>query len=166
MVFLIESLVLIVLFSAIIMTQCLKDPMMHIQDCPPAIVERAKELGLPMKEESRHSKAFYVRKGIAVVLAVALLALMLVTFNKAQTFWQGFLLSYGLWLVVDWYDALILDCVWFCHSKKVRIPGTEDMDREYKDYWFHIKASLRGMLLGLPVCVLVGFLVAILGKAG
>ena len=43
-----------------------------------------------------------------------------------------------IWLIIDWYDALVLDSIWFCHSKKVRIPGTEDME-EYKDYCFHIK---------------------------
>lgn len=46
-----------------------------------------------------------------------------------------------------------MDCLWFCHSKKVVIPGTEGM-KEYKDYLFHIKGSLKGMLLGLPVCAL------------
>src|SRR5699024_12343622 len=48
-----------------------------------------------------------------------------------------------------------LDCIWFCHSKKVRIPGTEDME-EYKDYRFHIRQSCIGMLLGLPACLAVG----------
>ena len=61
---------------------------------------------------------------------------------------QGFIESYLIWLIIDWYDALILDCIWFCHSRKVRILGTEEM-KEYKDYRFHIKQSCIGMLLGL-----------------
>ncbi len=35
---------------------------------------------------------------------------------------------------------------WFCHLKKVRISGTEDM-AEYKAYLFHIRQSCIGMLL-------------------
>ena len=35
-----------------------------------------------------------------------------------------------IWLIIDWYDALVLDSIWFCHSKKVRIPGTEFFQTE------------------------------------
>ena len=66
-----------------------------------------------------------------------------------------------IWLIVDWYDALVLDCLWFCHCKAVRIPGTEEM-AEYRDYRFHLRQSCIGMLLGLPVCAAVGALVALL----
>ena len=71
--------------------------------------------------------------------------------------------SYLIWLIIDWYDALILDCLWFCHSKKVRIPGTEDME-EYRDYRFHIRQSCIGMALGLHACLAVGALTAIFGS--
>ena len=33
--------------------------------------------------------------------------------------------------------------------------------KEYKNYWFHIKQSLIGMILGIPACILVGMLVLI-----
>lgn len=36
--------------------------------------------------------------------------------------------------------------MWFCHSKRARIPGTEDMDEEHRDYRFHIRQSCKGML--------------------
>ena len=157
--FLVESLVLIVLFTLAIVPSCLKEPLNHIQDYPEPIRERVKELGLPVREESRKSKAFLIRKGIALVLALAILTVILVFINKAQTFLQGFLISYGLWMVVNWYDAIVLDIAWFCHDKRVVIPGTEDLTDAYHDYWFHIKKSLFGSLLGLPVCALVGLLV-------
>ena len=78
-----------------------------------------------------------------------------------MTFKQGFSESYVIWLVICWFDALVVDCGWFCHSPKVRIPGTEDM-KEYHDYLFHIRQSLIGTLLGLPVCLLVGLFVQVL----
>ena len=46
---------------------------------------------------------------------------------------------------MDGYDAFVLDCVWFCHSKRCVIPGTEDLVDAYHDYMFHIKESAVGM---------------------
>ena len=74
---------------------------------------------------------------------------------------QGFGYTFVIWLAITWYDALILDCLWFCHSKRMRIPGTENM-QEYGDYLFHIKASIIGTLIGLPACAIVGLVVQIL----
>lgn len=94
-----------------------------------------------------------------MLVFVFVFAFVLKRFNGADTFWKGFRDSYLIWLIMDWYDALVLDCIWFCHSKKVRIPGTEDME-EYKDYLFHIKQSCIGMFLGLPACLAVGVITA------
>ena len=55
------------------------------------------------------------------------LVVILRIFNGADTFLSGFVTSFLLWLVVDWYDALVIDCLWFCHSKRFVISGTEDM---------------------------------------
>ena len=96
----------------------------------------------------------------ALLVFVFVFAFILKQFNGANTFWKGFRDSYLIWLIIDWYDALILDCLWFCHSKKVRIPGTEDME-EYRDYRFHIRQSCIGMALGLPACLAVGAMTAI-----
>lgn len=81
--------------------------------------------------------------------------------NHVTTFLQGFGYTFIIWLSITWFDALILDCVWFCHSSKMRIPGTEDM-KEYHDYLFHIKTSFVGTLIGIPACAIVGLLVMLL----
>jgi hypothetical protein len=82
--------------------------------------------------------------------------------NGCAAFLSGFGVSYLLWLIVDWYDALILDCVWFCHSKRCIIPGTEDLTDAYHDYMFHIKGSCAGMLIGLPCCLIAGIIAMLL----
>ena len=58
------------------------------------------------------------------------------------------MISYGLWLIVDWYDAIVIDILWLCHSKTYILPGTEDMTEAYHDYGYHVKASCVGMLIG------------------
>ena len=153
MIILIESLIGIVLFTIIIVTFTVKDPLTSIGDYPPAIRKT--------ERKQRFTRADLIRKGIAAIAFVLIFAMVLIHFNGADTFEQGFIESYLIWLIIDWYDALILDCIWFCHSRKVRILGTEEM-KEYKDYRFHIKQSCIGMLLGLPACFAVGLLTAIL----
>ena len=61
--------------------------------------------------------------------------------------------------MVNFYDAVFMDIIWFCHSKKVVIEGTEDMTYEYHNYWYHIKQSLIGEIIGVVVCLIIGFVV-------
>ena len=156
MIFWIEAALLCALFTVLVVSSCKKDPLAWVSDYPPAIRQRCVQLGLVPAQQPALPPAVLARKVIASVAAALLFGLILVYVNGVQTFWQGALTAYGLWLVVDWYDALILDCGWVCHSKAVIIPGTEDLVDAYHDYGFHIKMSCIGMVLGLPVCLLAG----------
>lgn len=155
---LIESIIGTILFTAIIVFLTLKNPLTSVGDYPPAIRKKCIELGIIEDRKSRFTKADYIRKIAGLTVFAVVFAFVLRKFNGADTFLKGFGISYLIWLIIDWYDALVIDCIWFCHSKKVRIPGTEDMT-EYKDYLFHIMQSCIGMLLGLPACLLVGLFV-------
>ena len=161
MLLLIESLIGIILFTLIVVPMDLKDPLAVIGDYPPAIRKSCEELGLIEKREKQLSKKDLIKKTIAVIVLVILAAFIMIKINHAATFLQGFGYTYVIWLAITWYDALILDCGWFCHSKRMRIPGTEDM-KEYHDYLFHIKASCVGTLIGLPACAVVGVVVMLL----
>lgn len=155
-VILIETLVLIVLF-----TIAVKNPVDTVYDMPQPIIDRCLELGLI--DESRKADSPQTRKKKLAAAIVILLVLTLVLYfvNHAADFLQGFLISYVIWLIVDWYDCFVIDWIWVCHSKKLIIPGTEDLMDSYKDYRFHFIASLKGMLIGLPVCLLAGVLVQV-----
>lgn len=155
MAILIEGLIGVVIFSLIVVPMTLKDPLSSIGDYPPAIQDRCVELGLIDQRGKRFSTADLIRKGIAMIVMAFVMALVVKHVNGAEIFWQGFVDTYLVWFIIDWYDALVLDCGWFCHSKKVRIPGTEDME-EYQDYLFHIKQSCIGMVLGVPIALVVG----------
>lgn len=158
MVLFIESIIGIALFTLIVVPMALKDPLSVIGDYPPAIRKRCEQLGLIEKREKLFSKKDLIKKGIAVIVLVVLSAFIMIKVNHASTFLQGFGWAYIIWLAITWYDALILDCGRFCHSKRMRIPGTEDM-KEYHDYLFHIKESCIGTLIGLPACAAVGLIV-------
>ena len=161
MILFVECAVAVALFSAFVIPSTARDPLGWISDYPPAIRERCEQLGLVKPTERRFTPADLARKVVGVAVLLAALVLLLTKVNGATTFWQGFRDSYVIWLAIAWWDALVVDCGWFCHSKRVRIPGIEDMP-EYHDYLFHVKQSCIGTALGLPVCLLVGFLVSVL----
>ena len=161
MVFLIESILGCILFTVSIVILS-KNPIAGIHDYPPAIIERVKEMGMIDDTQVPGSKKVIIKKMVAALLIGVICALVVWYFNGARTFLLGAGITYALWSVVNWHDALIIDCIWFCHSKRFRIPGTEDMEKDYLNYGFHLIGGLKCQLIGLPVALLVGGLVALL----
>ena len=159
MIILIESIIACTIFTIIFGGMTYFKPLSMIHDYPPAIQYRVRKLGL-IKDDNNKTKLDLIRKIIAIILFAFSLALVVCKFNGANSFVKGFSYSYLLWNIVNWWDAIVVDCLWFCHSKKVIIKGTEGM-KEYKDYLFHIKGGLKGMLYGIPACLLVGIFVLI-----
>ena len=158
MIFLIESLAACAVFSLFVYLMS-RDPVKSIFNYPPAIIERCDRLGLVNAGNKPGGAAFFAKKICALIVFGVLLGLLVKYVNGCRTFWCGTLTAYALWLVVDWFDALVLDCLWFCHDKHFVIPGTEDMTDAYHDYRFHIKGALIGMLLAIPAALLAGLIV-------
>lgn len=92
---------------------------------------------------------------LAILTALALAA-------GAESFKTGFLYSYWLWLLVDWYDCFFLDWVLFANIKRIRLPGTEHMDKAYHQKKYHVIRSMIGMVIGLIPCLLTGVLVMLI----
>ena len=155
MILLIECVVVCALFTLVVGAVGLKDPLAGVHSWPPAIQQRARELGLIQSEQMAGSKKVYVKKLMAALVIAAAFATIVYSVNGARSFATGFGYSYLIWTVANWYDAFIIDCLLVCHDRRVRVPGTEDM-KEYQDYWFHIKSSFKGQIIGLPVALLVG----------
>ena len=160
MIIIIECIIACLLFTILIFFSS-KNPIEGIYNYPPAIVEKVKELGLIKDIRIIRSKNIIIKKLCFAFLIVVICSIVFFFINGNRSFIDGFITSYLLWNVVDWYDAFIIDCLWFCLDKRFVIAGTEGM-REYKDYWFHIKGSLKGMLIGLPVAILVGINVLVM----
>lgn len=164
-VFIIEAVVLCAVFHLIIYRMVMNaqaHPDMVANGYHPAIVQRMIDLG---KAEVRDVPSRWERikkKWPAAIVIGILLGLVVYFLNGCRTFLSGFLVSYALWLIVDWYDALVIDILWFCHSKSCILPGTEDMTDVYHDYGYHIRSSAVGMLIGLPVCLVIGLTVQVL----
>ena len=150
-VIIIEAIVLTLAFTAMILIPLVKNPVWWIADYPEDIQEEYFKTHerIPTKF---FSGAVLCKKGFALLVALALL-LVVVKLAGAYDFWSAFLLSYGLWLFIDWYDCFFLDWVLFANMKKVRLPGTEHMDKAYHQKKYHFIQSLWGMIIGLIPCL-------------
>lgn len=157
----IELAVLFLLFTLMVVPAVLRDPVSMVHDYPKDIYNKAIELGLVKESQNRKSKQFMIKRVFAVIVMGVLFGLIVHAFNGADSFLTGAGYTYILWTAANWYDALVIDCLWFCHSRRVVITGTEGMSG-YKDYWFHIKGSLKGMVLGLPAALVAGLFVMVI----
>ena len=160
MIFLIESLIACVVFTLFVFLMS-RDPVKMVFNYPPSIIERCKSLGLVDESNRPGGIVFYVKKITAMAIFGILLGLLVRYVNGCTTFWSGCLTAYALWCVVNWFDAFVLDCIWFCHDKHFVIHGTEDMVKDYHDYWFHIKGGFIGMLLAIPAALVAGLITII-----
>ncbi|HJB94604.1 MAG TPA: hypothetical protein H9765_03130 [Candidatus Mediterraneibacter intestinigallinarum] len=64
---------------------------------------------------------------------------------------------------MNWFDVFVLDIGILANWKKCRLPGTEDMDEEYRsNNRKSIIDGFIGMAIGLIVALIVGGLVELL----
>lgn len=116
MVFFLESIIACAVFTLFVFLMS-RDPIKTVFNYPPAIIERCDKLGLVDVSNRPGGAVFYTKKIVAMMVFGVLLGILARYVNGCTTFWNGCLTAYALWAVVNWFDALILDCLWFCHDK-------------------------------------------------
>ena len=157
MILVIESIVLCVLFTIMVYIMSRK-PINTLYNYPPKIQERVKSLE-EYKDKMPTQKNKIFAKSLASILIIIIISLILRYVNGYTTFVEGFGYGFLLWTIVNIYDAVVMDIIWFCHDPYFVFKGTEDMVNEYHNYWFHIKGSLIGELLALVICAIVGLVI-------
>ncbi len=161
MILFIECVIACAVFTIIILPSLYKEPIKHIMSYPKEIRERVENLpqykDMIQAQEKRHLSI----KLIAVLIFAIVLAVV-AYFSGAKSFTSAYLHVFILIFVVNIYDMIVLDVGIFCHSKRTRIPGTEDMDKEYRDPWHHIRGAVIGTIIGAVVALLSGGIVHIM----
>ena len=157
MVYGIESILILILFTCAIMIPLCRNPIWWIHDYPKDIQEKYFETHERIPTQPL-SLPVLVKKGTALILALFLFV-GLVLLAGADDFRTGFFASYGIWFLVDWYDCFFLDWVLFANVKRIRLPGTEHMDYAYHQKKYHVIHSMFGMVLGLIPCLFCGLIV-------
>jgi len=157
MILVIESIALCVLFTIMVYIMS-REPIKTLYNYPPKIQERVKSLKeYKDKIPTQENKIF--DKSLASILIIIIISLILRYINGYTTFIEGFGYGFLLWTIVNIYDVVVMDIIWFCHDPYFVFKGTEDMVDEYHNYWFHIKGSLIGEVLALVICAIVGLVI-------
>ena len=157
MVLLIEGIILCVAFTLMVFIISRK-PINTLYNYPPRIQERVKSLD-EYKNIIPTQKNKLAAKLVACLLFVVILSLILRFINGYTTFPEAFGYGFLLWTIVNLWDVIVLDIIWFCHDPRFVFKGTEDMVQDYHDYWFHIKGFFIGEVLALVICALSGLVV-------
>ena len=111
---------------------------------------------------SYQSKNVILTKGLGIVIFTGIL-LVCALAAGAETFGQGFLLTFGLMVWIGIYDTCFLDWVLFANLPMFRLEGTEHMDKAYHQKWFHLKGMLfPGIVFALIPAALVGWIVTVI----
>ncbi len=155
-IYVLECVVMCGVFGAFVFRMMLVNPVSFIGDYPPEI--QAQYYASQHREAEKEQMTFstILRKVVAIIVFLFLFAWM-AHIAGAATFLDGLLFVYGYMLVLAAYDTCFLDWVLFANIKRVRLPGTEHMDREYHQKWFHVKV----MLPMAPVFAVGGVIVSL-----
>ena len=156
-VFIIECVVLMAVFGCLVFGMLLANPLTFISDYPLEIQERYYRSQHKEASKAALTKLMVVKKVTALIVCSFLFAWMAHTAG-AVTFMEGLLTIYGYILVWAAFDTCVLDWLLFPNIKRVRLSGTEDMDKEYHQKWFHVKV----MIPVIPVAVIGGAFMAFL----
>ncbi|MBQ6039819.1 MAG: hypothetical protein IJL32_03445 [Oscillospiraceae bacterium] len=158
-VILVEMLVFAGIFTAIIAASLnKKETTASIHNYPPDIQAEYFKTH-PRRDVSYQSNQVVLAKSLGVLMFTAILT-GCALIAGAETFMQGFLLSFGLMFWIGAYDTFFIDWVLFANLKCFRLPGTEHMDQAYHQKWFHLKGMLfPGIVFALIPSAAVGLIV-------
>ena len=157
MIIIIESIVLCLLFTIMVYIMS-REPLKTLYNYPPRIQERVKSLKEYKNKIPTENNKISAKIG-ASVLFLIIICVILRYINGYETFIESFGYGFLLWTIVNLYDLVVLDIIWFCHDKYFILKGTEDMVDEYHNYLFHFKGFLIGEGLGLIICLLSGIII-------
>ena len=157
MIIVIESIILCLIFTLMVYIMS-REPIKTLYNYPPKIQERVKSLD-EYKDKIPTNENKVVAKVIASIIFLTIICIVLRYINGYTTFKDSFIYGLILWTIVNLYDAIVLDIIWFCHDKHFVFKGTEDMIDEYHNYLFHIKGFFIGEGLALIICSLAGLII-------
>ncbi len=156
-IYVLECVMMCAVFGVFVFGMMMVNPVSFIGDYPPEI--QAQYYSSQRKEAVKERMTFItiLRKVIAIIAFLFLFA-WTAHIAGAVTFVEGLLFVYGYMLGLSAFDTCFLDWVLFANIRRIRLPGTEHMDREYHQKWFHVKV----MLPLLPTFAVGGVIISLM----
>lgn len=159
-VIIIELIVFLLIFSFLAFGMLMISPLTFISDYPPEIQEVYYKTQHMEAKKEKFTIIMKIKKIIALLVFLCVFVWMIKSAG-AKTFLQGASLTYLYMFVIFVWDTFFLDWVLFANIKRIRLPGTEHMEKEYHQKWFHVKVCFPMISITLLMGVIVGFLITI-----
>ena len=126
-----------------------------IQEYPKAVREKYFELN-PQKPKPEKGMCFlrlYLKKIIALLIYIIVMFAVAQTAEDSAIFiTESFVACIIIWPVIMLFEMLVLDIVLIGHVKKLRLPGTENMNAEYRRIGKKtLLNGAAGLIFGLEV---------------
>ncbi len=157
MIILVESIILCLVFTIMVYIMS-RDPIKTLYNYPPKIQKKVKSLS-EYKDKIPTNENKIVAKIAASIIFLIIICFILRYINGYTTFLESFGYGFLLWTIVNLWDVIVLDIIWFCHDKHFIFKGTEDMTDEYHNYWFYIKGFFIGEMLAVVICSLAALMI-------
>lgn len=156
-VFIWENVIMLAAFFSLVFGMLLVNPVSFISDYPPEIQERYYRTQHKEASKEKLSILMVVKKVLALI-AFAFVYAWMAHLAGAETFGQALAIVYAYIIILMAFDTFFIDWVVFPNIRRVRLPGTEDMDKEYHQKWFHVKVCFPM----IPVFAVGGLVIAAL----
>lgn len=158
-IFIFEAIVITIIYTIMLINAMKRNPLAFIDHYPKAIVERLNKLGLLACNKPRNKFKYILTKIIKSLFIACFITCLIIFINDVSNFKEGFIIAYGLWFIITWFDVLVIDGLWFRKDYSIRIKGSEDMEEAYNDLSFHIIRSIEASIIGLGFAAVVGAMV-------
>lgn len=151
-----QSLFGCLLFTAVLIPAA-RNPLRYISMYPEGVEKAVRKL-------PKYTNQSFIKRGRLVSMLVqgiifVVVGIILCLFAGKITFITAFRHMLIFFMIINLYDLLVIDYIFFIRLRVFRIPGTEDMDYVYKDYYYHFKVFIRGLVLGLVISIITGIIV-------
>lgn len=158
-----EAAVFSILFTIMVFATTGKKSTLQVHNYPPEIQEEYFKTHERIAVKPQSGRVI-AKKVIGILVFTGILAVC-AYIAGAETFAEGFGIAFGLMIWIGAYDTFFLDWVLFANMKRFRLEGTEHMDREYHQKWFHVKGLLfPGVVFALVPAGLVGIIILFVSR--
>ena len=150
-VIIVEIISILLVFGILVFGMLFINPVTFVSSYPPEIQDAYYK---SQKKEAVRSKLnrIMILKKIITLIVFAFVFAWMFHMAGAENFIKGLLLSFLYVFLIFAWDTFFLDWVLFANIKRIRLPGTEHMEKEYHQKWFHVKACLPM----IPVFIVFG----------
>ncbi len=164
MILIIECIAACIIFGAAIVGSVLKNKTAWLHEYSPDVQKRFLECNpdFVMPEKKKQTVGLVLSKiTVCILFAVILAAFAYIA--GARDLLTGTAYSYIIWAAVNIFDVFALDIGILAHWKKARLPGTEDMDKEYAaNAAKSIRDGIFGFIIGIPASFAAGALILLI----